>query len=170
MLPYKERGLTAWFDEHENYVNLMLWPLQSTALNPMGHTYSHPYICMTPIVPSYRLPGISHSCVHTSFPRWHNSCWEHHSYPSFSVYKMQSWTLRPARGDWHCFTLQKNRGYGWKNYENYGQAVCVEFPGSQACSATGCRWNTFGRWKIKLTISKEKREREREKTNYMKHG
>ena len=31
---HRARGVTEWFDEYENDVNHMLWPLQSPDLNP----------------------------------------------------------------------------------------------------------------------------------------
>ncbi len=36
---HRARGVTTWFDEHENDVNQMLRPSQSTDLNPIEHRW-----------------------------------------------------------------------------------------------------------------------------------
>ncbi len=113
---YDERGVTEWFCEYEHDVNHVLRPSQSPDLDPIKHLWEnldqiyHPSVCMTPIFPShtdshrhfpqlclYRFSKVTGILVH---------CWEHHSQSIFPcVYKMQSWTLRPARCERHSFTL-----------------------------------------------------------------
>lgn len=71
----------------------------------------HPSVRMTPYISltySAVFTGISHSCVYTTFPRWQEFfCTAENTTanPSSSVYKMQSWTLRPTRCEQHSFTL-----------------------------------------------------------------